>query len=102
LITAARVKPLNDFRLIRPIDEAKEVSDVVDRFHELSFQFPGVGAYSQIATALAVRELVFVLVLVYGVHFSALVLVYTRPGPKKFLGVKLTKGRPQRADTVSS
>jgi hypothetical protein len=100
LITAARVKPLDDFRLISPFDEAKEVFDVVDRFHEL--KFPSVRADSQIATALAVRELVFVLVLNYGVHFSALVLVYTRPGPKKFSRVKLTKGRPQRGDTVSS
>jgi hypothetical protein len=71
LITAARVEPLDDFRLIRPIDETKEVSDVVDRFHELSFQFPGVRADSQIATALAVREWAFILVLIYCVHFSA-------------------------------
>ena len=101
-MTAARVEFLDDFRLIRPIDEAKEVSDVVDRFHELSVQFPGVRAHSQIATVLAVRELVFILVLNYGVHFSAQVLVYTRPGPNKFLGVKLTKGGPQGADTVNS
>jgi hypothetical protein len=51
---------------------------------------------------LAVRELVFILVLNYGVHFSAQVLVYTRPGPKKLLRVKLTKGGPQGADTVNS
>ena len=99
---AACVNSLGDFRFSGQIDEVKEVSDIVDCFHELNLQIHSVRADSQIATVLAVRELVFILVLNYGVHFPAQVLVYTRPGPKKFLGVKLTKGGPQGADTVNS
>jgi hypothetical protein len=48
----------------------KEVSDVVDRFSELNFQFPNVRADSQIATALAVREFVFAAIFNGFVHFS--------------------------------
>ena len=49
----------------------KEVSDVVNRFRELNFQFPSVRADSQIATALAVRELILVAMLNDAVHFSS-------------------------------
>src|SRR6266436_3953455 len=67
---------------------------------ELSLRFPSVRVTSQIATDLAVCEsgvVIFNEVL----HFSALVFVYTRVGPKKVWAC-LRKGGLQRSDAVSS
>src|SRR5580704_14075245 len=70
----------------RNLDEANEVADVVDRFHQLSLQFPGVPADSQIATALAVRELVFVAIFSDVVHFSAVSACIYKTRTKKISG----------------
>jgi hypothetical protein len=56
----------------RNLDEAKEVFEIVDRVHELNLQFGGVRAASQIATALAVRELVFGAMFNEVVHLSVI------------------------------
>jgi hypothetical protein len=63
----------------------KEVSDVVDRFRELNFQFPSVRADSQIATALAVRESVVVAMFNDVIHFSAVsICIYKIRAKKMF------------------
>jgi len=71
-------------------DEAKEiVADTVDRPHELKPRLRKVRADSQIATALAVCELVFIAMLGEIINFSAgLTLVHTRLGPKKSQAVR--------------
>lgn len=51
--------------------------------NELSIQLPGAGTDSQIATALAIRELVFAVIFNEIVIPLPEVLVYTRLGPKK-------------------
>jgi hypothetical protein len=80
---AACVNSLGDFRFSRPIDEVKEVSDIVDCFHELNLQIHSVRADSQIATVLAVRELVFVVIFDDVVHFSAVDICIYKTRAKK-------------------
>ena len=76
---------------VENLDEAKEVAGTVDHFHELSFQFPGVRADSQIATVLAVRESAFVQCSVALPISLPRVVVYTRVGPKKSQARRPTK-----------
>jgi hypothetical protein len=51
------------------MEKAKEVVSTIDRFHQLSLDVPGVGANLQIATVLALRELLFVVNFNDVVHF---------------------------------
>jgi hypothetical protein len=74
------------YRSRRNLDVANGPPEVVDRFHQLSLQFPGVRAASQIATALAVRELVFVAIFVDIVHFSAVSACIYKTRTKKISG----------------
>jgi hypothetical protein len=52
------------------MEKAKEVVGTIDRVDELSLHVPGVGANLQIATVVALRELLFVANLNEVVHFS--------------------------------
>jgi hypothetical protein len=72
------------YRSRRNLDVANEVFDVVDRFYQLSIQLPGVPADSQIATALAVRETIFVAMFNDVVHFSTVSACIYKTRTKKF------------------
>jgi hypothetical protein len=59
------------------MEKAKEVVGTIDRVHQLSLHVPGVGANLQIATVLALRELLFVVNFNDVVHFLVVRVVYT-------------------------
>jgi len=63
------------------MEKAKEVVSTIDRFHQLSLDVPGVVVDLQIATLLALRELLFAANFNDVVHFPVVVFVYTRCGP---------------------
>jgi hypothetical protein len=63
------------------MEKAKEVVSTIDRVHQLSLHVPGVGANLQIATVLALRELLFVVNFNDVVHFLVVRVVYTRIEP---------------------
>ena len=63
------------------MEKAKEVVSTIDRVHQLSLYVPGVGANLQIATVLALREMLFVPNFNDVVHFLVVRVVYTRMGP---------------------
>ena len=53
------------------MEKAKEVVNTIDRFHQLSLDVLGVVTDSQIATLLALRELLFIANFNDVAHFSA-------------------------------
>jgi hypothetical protein len=63
------------------MEKAKEVVSTIDPVHQLSLYVPGVGANLQIATVLALRELLFVPNFNDVVHFLVVRVVYTRIEP---------------------
>jgi hypothetical protein len=63
------------------MEKAKELVGTTDRVDELSLHVPGVGANLQIATVLALRELLFVANFNDVVHFLVVHVVYTRIEP---------------------
>ena len=67
------------------MEKAKKVVGTIDRVHQLSLHVPGVGANLQIATVLALRELLFVVNFNDVVHFLVVRVVYTRIEPTNSL-----------------
>jgi hypothetical protein len=58
--------------------------DTIDRIHELRLQVPGVVTDSQIATVLALRELLFVANFNDGLHFSGVSACIYKTWANKF------------------
>jgi hypothetical protein len=66
------------------MEKAKEVVGTIDRVHKLSLYIPGVVAGSQIATVLALRELLFVANFNDVLHFFALSVCIYKTWTNKF------------------
>jgi hypothetical protein len=66
------------------MEKAKEVVGTIDRVHELRLQIPGVVADLQIATVLALREMLFVANFNDVLHFFALSVCIYKTWTNKF------------------